>query len=401
MPDHETDPRPTLLMLSHCVPDAVGTVDRVRAWQLLKLASQSHRVHLACLMDRPVQLAQWRAIHALADRLVIERKAPWRAIAARCVRTWHGPAGDELAVGEALRASVDVWLDERPYDALVCTHPLMWRCVRDVPADVRICDVRLPASLAHLRRLREAGAHQRWWHEQQARLFDATEQAAAGQFDVLTVGHTAIEHKFITARCETVVLPDALDLAHYPRPRMSEAAAGATGQGLDVLVYADHARGSGRAADRRFARHIWPRVRRAVPSAKLTHCDASASDAVLPALGRACIIVCPESDPALARLPMLQAMAGGGALVADRRAAQDLGARHGEHVLGGEHDRDWAELCIHALRDASMRLQLACGGRGFAEQRGRIEQSGAGLRQRLETMRTSPILTPEPLRKAA
>lgn len=76
--------KPTLLMLSHCVPDAVGTPQRTRTWQLLRLVSQSYQVRLAALADGPVSLEQWRAISAYAQSVVFEPiRAPadgWGAV---------------------------------------------------------------------------------------------------------------------------------------------------------------------------------------------------------------------------------------------------------------------------------------------------------------------------------
>ena len=64
-----------LLRLNHCVPESTSDACRVRVWQMLRLASQSHRIYLVCLKDGPINLTHWLAARYVAEEIFIEPSA--------------------------------------------------------------------------------------------------------------------------------------------------------------------------------------------------------------------------------------------------------------------------------------------------------------------------------------
>ncbi|MBI1338142.1 MAG: glycosyltransferase [Phycisphaera sp.] len=358
-----TQDKPCLLMLSHCLPDAMGQAERARAWQLLRVAGLSHRVLLASVTDGPIHMQQWRSAKELAHALVIQPRS-WTTdalgrLTSLTEPSWAGRLMGLTAVNRLARS----WAGGHEIDAIVCTHPSMWGVARSLEAPVRICDLWTPRSALHRRAERESTRPVRSWHRHRAEAHLRWELEVASECDTLTVGCAEYGHRYLTSRCKTLVLPEAVDLSCYHeellghRPEESR---------VNVVVHADCRHEHGRSATARFARTLWPRIAKAVPNAAL-RIVGQTFEAVR-AYRDAALVVSPHAEPGLARFPMLQAMAMRRPVVAHSESTQDMGVRHGEHALLAKDDRDWADACIEALRSRALRLSISHHARAFVEQ---------------------------------
>jgi hypothetical protein len=186
-----------LLMLSHVLPQADGSDQRQRAWQLLTTAARTHRVYLACLVDGPAQLEHWRALQPYTAACLMEAPAAGlgfdpQAHAQRCSRS----------LGSALQP----WLAQTRFDAVIASSPLLWPAAALVSARLSLCDLNWPRSLQHRRISREGSALQRWWHWRQFGRHDRFERQIARECDVLIVNHHDASRRYLLEPCRTIVV---------------------------------------------------------------------------------------------------------------------------------------------------------------------------------------------------
>lgn len=311
------DDRPKLLMLSHCVPHALGGSSRARTWQLLRQASQTHQIYLIATLDAPVCLSQWQPVYNLTRRMVLETRP----------RLWRGPR-----IGHTLSA----WHGAEGFDAVMVTHPSLWRHIASMNQSLRLCDLH-GAPTNH-----------------------PLERHIAEDCDVVLLGRASQAGRFAGRSAPTLVMPESVDLNYF-------TPAADAGEARLRLVYHGDSRPRRVATREWFERRVWPQVHKAVPAAHLeTSAAVKAMDA-LHALRSASVVVAPPTEDGRTHWPVLQAMAMARPVIAPQQAAQDLGARHGEHLLMARDEQDWVEQCVQSLRCASIRLQLAKGARHFVE----------------------------------
>lgn len=128
-------------MFSIGLPDRRGTPQQRRAWGLLAAAARSHNVWLIARLDHPANLRQWEAVSSLTARLTL-------------VPRWSA---------RLMRQTIQDWLRQTDFDAVICAHQRVWPLASQAPARVRVCDLgstpprprRLSDSLHRLLR--------RWW----------------------------------------------------------------------------------------------------------------------------------------------------------------------------------------------------------------------------------------------
>ena len=135
---HFGDAKPKLLLLSHCVPVAGQDPQRSRAWQLVRQASRTHQIYLACLQDGPVNFQHWRALHACCAQVLIEPANPllrlWQSLTLRI------PAA--LYASRSLQNTLLAARIERHFDAVITTHPALWSLAISYHSRLKICDLR-------------------------------------------------------------------------------------------------------------------------------------------------------------------------------------------------------------------------------------------------------------------
>lgn len=113
-----TEAPASLLMISHCVPQPEGSVDRVAAWDLLNEAASLGVVYLACLYDGPVSLTQWRRLTWLAEVIVLE----YPSLKTRLLR-YISEVRAVSTAAEDLRPLISIWQREMLFNAVICTRP--------------------------------------------------------------------------------------------------------------------------------------------------------------------------------------------------------------------------------------------------------------------------------------
>jgi len=384
--------KPTMLMLSHCVPDAMGETAAARAWQLLKLSSRTHRVFVACIQDSQVNLAQWRAISAAAAGLRIEARIVQAELLGSGLRLFNAPLADRLQIEPAIRPAIDHWGHQDGFDAVLMTHPALMSIAESVDTRYVVCDMGVPASLQHLR-----ASHRRLfsqWHRNQSRQYQRFEREVAQRCDVLTVSRYEDRRRYRDGQCKTILLPDAVDLNYFQSGMID-----LVGQ-KDVnrlVLHTEWGQSDSKSIRDWFTRNVWPSVQKAVPNAQLATSGSKNTSSNLKQLSAASVVVSPVTDAWSTRRPVLQGMALARPVVAPLDAARMIGARHGEHVLVTRREKDWVDHCVSALRSVAMRVQLARGARSFVESHCPLEQTGRAL---VDTLREHAF-GPESLAQAA
>ncbi len=204
--------KPSLLMLSHCVPQAHGRAARARAWQLLQTFAHSHRVFLLTLADGPIHLRHWRAIHQLACGFVL-RRHPWSLTA-------------------PVRNTAELWEHQESFHAALVTHPSLWHAIQDVEAEYQLCDLALPRSCVHERLASLKRGLTRWWHARRAAHWRNLELHVSRHCDALLFCRQEDAHPFLGSGCQTFVLPPRVEPAPASHPRLAPPTAPPT----DVLA---------------------------------------------------------------------------------------------------------------------------------------------------------------------
>ena len=370
------DDKPAILMLSHCVPDAVGSADRTRAWQLLRLAGHHHRVSLACLMDSPVNLAQWRTVLGQAEQAVIEASPPRRWWAGLS----HDPRGNTTTwatqPGGPLAETIGRWVSRERFDAVLCTHPWLWSYARHIDASIKACDLPLSFNLPR--------------HQLHLRRPNPLQHLIAAESDLIILERPDERHYFADKAAQTIVLPTQIDADFFTTLRSSPLTKRYAGHGMGVAFHGDWTRGHTHGQFARFRRRVWPSIKRVVRHAQLGNSLPGATDPFT-TLREASVIVTPLPDTPQAHLPILQAMAMQRAVVASGQTIGrlNLGVQHCQHLMLCGDERDWIMHCIELLRSASHRLNLSRNARTFIDRQPTIDQTGARLTQALARHNTT------------
>ena len=179
------------------------------------------------------------------------------------------------------------------------------------------------------------------------------------------------------ARVET--LPVGIDLDRYPAPRPDEPPV--------LLLAASFAWEPNVAGAIRFLNEGWPRIRAAVPNARLRLAGksppATLHEAVrragaelaadVPSMpdefARATLLVVPLWMGAGARVKIIEAFGARLPVVATPMACEGLALQPGTHYMEGETAADLGDRAIELLRDPVRRETLARAGRATAEER--------------------------------
>lgn len=342
-----------ILMISHCLPDPSGDRQASRTWQLLRMAGAAHQVDLACVTPRQMHLNEWRSASTIAQRLVVDRIMP-------------GPFGLNMRLGNigragsarhlrmlsrSLRTMTRPWSSEHTYDAVLCTHPLLWDAARDIAAADHLCDFSDASDAADAS-------------------LESLYRQALSQCPSITISRVSTMAWKAGLPAHVTHLPHVVDLASYED-------AGADDESPRLALHVDRSAAGGRAMWAWFTRDVWRKVKQAVPETILCNTSREGSRQPGPlcqALRQASVIVTPQLQPCDSQWAVLQSMAMARPVIASSQAVSDLGARHGEHLLLSGKPSHWVEHCVESLRSARIRLQLAKAGRAFVEAHHSLEK---------------------------
>lgn len=198
--------KPTMLLLSHCLPDIDGDEGQRRAWRLLTLAGRTHRVCMAVIGQGRMHLSQWRQASAMADCIVIETPPTWRRGLASIGQIINGPAAMRLRHRGLFDRALQDWLQQRHFDAVWCTQPQLWPAIRSLRFALSICDMHAPPSRIQAQMMRDAGWRRRW-RQRQWRLWLQWEQHIAARASIVTLADPADAHGLVGRSCLMMTLP--------------------------------------------------------------------------------------------------------------------------------------------------------------------------------------------------
>lgn len=378
--------KPPLLLLSHCVPDPFGHADRARAWQLLRLCSQTHSVALACIQDGPVSLPQWRHINARTTQFAIVPRRRRRRLAGSLISLYNHAVANCLSYSNALAIPMTWWIARQRFEIALATAPVLWPELLHVDAERRLCDVRGPISRNYESwALSAFVAAPGWlahplarWRWRQARHYQHLEQQIAQTADALLVDRPSVARAFERRARRTLVLPHAIDLEAFASLREDHPFSVSPQSSHPRLVLHTDWRHPHARQMERFVRLVWREVRQAVPQATLVQSGPAEpirrNPAALPAttttnnlrsLFDATVVLSPTGDPDIHRWPILQAMALQRPVIAVGEQMDGLDANHGEHLVFARTPEEAADWAIQSLRQEDVRLRLAEGAHGY------------------------------------
>jgi hypothetical protein len=191
MRPQKTDSKPTMLMLSDCLPAPGGGQRSERSWRLLRGACLTHQVYLAFQAEQPINLVQWRLIASMAERVHIQR--------GRLRRKANLPIGGET--GE--------WMRTVRFDALLVTSPRLWPGGDTGFADYSFCDFTNDLDYSAPTDTSPVGwlSRLRWPLSRRAESAATTSQTAT-RFDYALVASERQALRLNPQDSHTVVIPD-------------------------------------------------------------------------------------------------------------------------------------------------------------------------------------------------
>ena len=378
--DHRsTHNKPRLLMLSHCIPDAAGGPDRIRAWQLLRLASQTHQVRLACVMDGPVNLNQWRTVNSLAQQIIIERHQAHRRLVGRLMRPLSKSIANRFTHHTSLMVPAGRWTKEQRFDTVLCTHPSFWRQIQGIAKRLEICDLHTPTNTSN------PFTDYNFNHDR-TRPHHKRSDTDAGIQTIFTIGQTQNQHHITGSRGQSILLPLTIDLSFFTQNRPNPLKRRRLQPSSNVVFHCDWQTQASIHILAWFRHRIWPAIKQAVPDSRFCDTRPIVDDPVT-TLSQAAIVVMPTTSSQAAHLPILQAMASQRAVIASQHVIEHtrLGVCQDEHLLLAHNDHDWVNHCVGLLRSAQTRQRLSQNARAFVERYPTVEQTGQELIEQLTT----------------
>ncbi len=144
------------------------------------------------------------------------------------------------------------------------------------------------------------------------------------------------------------------------------------------------------------AREVWPLVRRARPTARLTLAGRTpphaiqalaapdirvpgTADDLRPLYARASLVAAPIFWGSGVRIKLLEALAHGLPIVTTAQAAEGIDLRHEQSALFAERPDAFAAALLRLLGDPALRARLSAAGRALAERDYDWDQIGARL----------------------
>lgn len=370
-----------ILVLAHRFPYPPTTGDKVRAYHVVRHLAASHAVTLACLVDEPLPgptLAAFRQWVPDVEHVVIPRRR--HRIQALLRLATGGSATLGYFESAALRQRLDARLRRDAFDLIYVSSSSMAQYVpQPVPAPVVVDFVDVdsdkwaqyaahrpfPASLVYgleSRRLRRA-------------------ELAAARLATRCLVATGEEQRLLRAiapGASCTVVPNGVDLDYFvPAPSRADVPTIVFTGAMDYFPNAD--------AVTCFAQTVFPRVRRACPSARFVIVGKNPAPAVRrlgsldgvqvtgsvpdvrPYLREAWVAVAPLRVARGVQNKVLEAMAAGLPVVATAKALQGLDARPGRDLEVEDDAERQAAATVRLLRDATSRARLGGAARRFVE----------------------------------
>ncbi len=373
-----------ILLICHRIPYPPNKGDKVRSLHILRILKKRARVHLACLVDHPADLARTAALAREADTLLFDfmdpRLRPLQAL--KGIFTGR-PASLPCFYSRRLQREINSLLRREPFDAAICvgspTAEYLFRLPDDIPQPpVRIMDLVDVDSEKWGEFRRNTGGPMRWIYLREHRLLGAYEKRIAAEFDRITLVSPAESALFSglakTGRISPLVNGVDLDFFH---PDHKPAPAGLPEDAAPLIVFTG-------AMDYRpnadgaiwFVENVLPALRQEWP--RLEFCAAGGRpgeelrcladrpgvtvtgfvDDMRDYIGGADVVVAPLFTARGIQCKVLEAMSMGKAVVTTSRGLEGIAARTGTELLTADDAAGFVRHVSRLLRSPEERAAM-------------------------------------------
>lgn len=383
----ESPGRRRFLMLVHRVPYPPDKGDRIRSYHLLAHLARLGEVDLAFPTDGPLDGPTRQELERLCRRVAVVSTSS----AGRWARAFANLArGRSLTEGlfdaPKLRREVGRWLDETPYDAVVCFSSGVLPYVRG-----RGLEDRLVVDLvdADSQKFFDYAERTSWPKAALLRLeghrVRALErEAGKARAVVLATEAEANLYRGICPEAPTSAVPNGVNLEYFrPMPEVEESAGCVF---VGQLDYRANVLGL-----EWFCQEAWPLIREALPGATFRIVGRAPVPAVQklgdlpgvevvgtvpdvrPYVAEARVAVVPLPVARGVQNKVLEAMAMGKAVVASPSALEGLGVTPGRDALAAATPDEWRRHLVGLWDDADRRGELGRAARQYVEAHHRWE----------------------------
>jgi sugar transferase (PEP-CTERM/EpsH1 system associated) len=386
-----------ILMLAHRMPYPPNKGDKIRAFHVLRHLAQRHEVRLACLVDDPADLAHEVVLKDLVDHLAVARidGRLRRLLSARALLSDRSVTVTHFYKPE-LQAVVDGWLDELPFDGVMCSSAATaeylfrsrhWQAA--LKGAAKVMDLIDVDSTKWAQYAVDASPLMSWVYRHEASTLATYERRIVSDFDRV----------FLVSPSEAALLDgsgfsgkvdafsNGVDLDYFAPGFVSQAASLLSDAGplivfTGVMDYRPNVEGV-----EWFARQVFPSVRSRVPDARFAIVGSRPTapvqalaelpgvtvtgfvDDVRDWLSRASVCVAPLLIARGIQNKVLEAMAMGKAVIATPEAFEGVSAVEGRDLIVAKAPIDFADKVVELLMNPQRAGRIG----GCARQR--VEQA--------------------------
>ena len=386
----------TILLVSRCPPYPLHLGDRLIIWHLARVLSQrGYVIDLLALYDRdddPAQLDQYRAFFRQIKLIREPQRGSFVYLRRLIDRSTRFAESAERSFCPPLWRAIADTLSRHDYDLVHCFGSVSVYEFHALFADRP--SVITPYE-SHALYLKSAAAQGDWSARLRLPLVRRFERFMFTPFDRTVVISGADRALLLDVQpsLNVVVIPNGIEHERF-QPRELERDA------CTLLFVGNYEYAPNQDAARILVERVLPRVRQAVPDARLHLVGANPpgwlraleSDRVevsgrvpdvAPYLARATVFVCPLRIGAGLKNKVLEALAMGIPVVATPLSVDGIDARDGESALIAGVD-DIAAKTIELLGDPALRERLSRSGRALIQARYSWERTAASYEQLYE-----------------
>jgi len=376
-----------ILFLTGRLPAPPNRGDRLRAYHFLRVLSREHRITLLSFIADDRETGNIGPLRPFCEDIQLVHRGRWQATTATALNVWRRMPFQSLYFrSSVMQGAVDNLLARRQFDAVYVHLFRMAQYVAARRRPYRILDLTDAISSEIERSLPYRDPKWRLIYRLELPRIRRYERDIVRRFD---------ETWLISPAERSYIFPDGPDDRTFVVPNGVDTVRfhpSGHGRNEPALIFVGHM-GVFHNIDaaEHLAADILPRVRAAVPRARLSLVDAEPAPAVralaaLPgvsvpghvsdlnaALNDAAVFVAPLRFAAGIQNKVLEAMAAGLPVVTTSYVNQGLEAEAGQHLLVADEPAALAEAVVGLLRDPGARRRLGQNGRDFVLQRYRWE----------------------------
>jgi glycosyltransferase involved in cell wall biosynthesis len=358
--------RLSVLYLTNQLPFPAHSGGQLREAQLLARLAEAVDVRLGVLTghyDRDLEHAELALPHcselSLFESVPVPSEGPPDDVPER-VWAYHSAAFRDWLRPRLRATEVDV------------VHVEGYFLARQLPGQGAVPLVVVEENIEYvLDREREAAGHRRGARWPVSRALEHDVWSAATLVGAVS-DHDAGVIRRDCPRARVVLTPNGCDHLPGPEPRVH------TGIGTRVAFVGNYGWAPTRDGAWELVRRIWPRIRRAMPEARLTLAGADMPgdlaaaagavagidvvgevSSVLPTLAGADVFVCPIRTGSGVKVKMVEAMHAGCAIVCTSAATRGLPEGAGSAVVVADDEHEFADAVVALLGDAGRRSVLS------------------------------------------